>query len=165
MGGYSIITKNIHSDRSFRKLEPMLKLLYFTLLTYPFGNKTGMFEIDPEYLASLMRTDEETLKGWLKSSTDLWMYDESTCVVLIPNYLKYNKIGGAKTFTSMKYELEQLPKTRLCVDFIYKLNELTDGAGLEYVPQKMLRTAQALTKSADTTKKVLVNQLINKYIS
>lgn len=138
------------------------QLLYFKLLTHPFHNKVGFYHLDLEYTARmLMRCTQAKLKKELMAETGLWKYDETTDVVLIPNYLKYNKIAGSKSLTGVKRELEQLPKTKLCVEFIYKFNELTNGEGLYYLPKKMVETAQALTKNQDS----VLNNLVYKYIS
>lgn len=162
MAGYSIIVSSIHSDEEFKALTATQQLLYFKLLTHPFHNKAGFFHLDIEYTARMMmRCTQAKLKKELLAETDLWKYDESTDVILIPNYLKYNKAAGSKSLTGLKRELEQLPKTRLCVEFIYKFYELTNGEGLCYLPKQMVETAIALTKNQES----VMHSLVYKYIT
>ena len=102
-GRISIINSSVHSDKAYKALSTEQKLMYFQLLSHPQGNKAGFFQIDTEYMADIMcKCSETELFVRLTTPTTLWKYDPSTDVVLIPNYLKYNKIGGVKTFTSMR---------------------------------------------------------------
>ena len=163
MGRATWVVSGIHRDRLYKALPPDLKLLYFQLLSHPDGNKAGFFQIDMEY-HDLLRggIGEEACRDELSTDTGLWFFDRSTDVVLIPTYLKYNKIGSAKTFQSMKFELEQLPKTRLCLEFIYRVNEYTEGKGLEYIPKKMMDSARAFMKQ---TKKLSIHEgIISKIL-
>lgn len=162
-GRISIINSSVHSDKAYKALSTERKLMYFQLLSHPQGNKAGFFQIDTEYMADIMcKCSETELFVRLTTPTTLWQYDPSTDVVLIPNYLKYNKIGGVKTFTSMRYELEQLPKTTLCVEFIYRLNQYTDGKAIPFLPKSMVETAKATiaSKKELTVHDSIVNRLL-----
>lgn len=162
MGRHVIINTGIHSDPEFKALTATQQLLYFKLLSHPYGNKAGFFVLDSNYTAKiLMGCSAAKLKTMLKTETDLWRYDEANDVVLLPNYLKYNKVAGSKTLTGLRYDLESLPKTKLCVEFIYKLYAYTEGAGMVYIPHQMLETAKALTKNQDT----VLSTLVYKYIT
>lgn len=164
MAGYSLIVRGIHRDKDFKALTNDQQLLYFKLLCHPYGNKAGFFILDFDETASLMRWSKAKLKkNLVETQTSLWEYDESTDVILLPNYLKYNKIAGPKTLTSMRYELEQVPKTRLCVDFIYKLNEITEGEGIAYLPHSMVQTAKALTQGSKTPRDAIVFKILSFY--
>jgi len=144
MGRATWIISNVHSDRLYKALPEELKLLYFQLLTHPNGNKAGYFQIDIDIHRILRggRTEDECRKE-LETDTSLWLYDRTNDIVLIPTFLKYNKIGSNKTLQSMKFELEQLPASPLCTEFIYRLNEYTEGKGLDYVPHKMVLQARS----------------------
>ena len=164
MGRATWIVSGIHRDRLYKALSQDMKLLYFQLLTHPDGNKAGFFQIDMEY-HNLMRGNigEEECRKELEANTGLWTFDRNTDVVLIPTYLKYNKIGSAKTFQSMKYELEQLPKTRLCLEFIYRVNEYTEGKGIDYIPAKMMECARAYIKTIKdpTLHEVVIDKILS----
>lgn len=148
MGRATWVVSNIHSDKLYKALPEEQKLLYFQLLTHPNGNKAGLFQIDIDIHRILRggRTEEEC-RDELSEDTALWFYDRSNDVVLVPTYLKYNKIGSGKTFQSMKNELEQLPPTILCIEFIYRLYEYTEGKGIDYLPSAMVKTANALLET------------------
>ena len=164
MGRATWVVSGIHRDRLYKAMPQDLKLLYFQLLTHPDGNKAGFFQIDMEY-HNLLRggIGEDACRKELKTETGLWFYDETTDVVLIPTYLKYNKIGSAKTLQSMKFELEQLPKTKLCLEFIYRVNEYTEGKGIDYIPEKMLKCAKALMAGRDnlTVHEAIINKILS----
>ena len=148
MGRATWIVSSIHSDRMYKALPEELKLLYFQLLTHPNGNKAGFFQVDID-IHRILRggRSEEECRQELEANTGLWAYDRKNDLVLIPTFLKYNKIGSSKTFQSMKFELEQLPKSRLCLEFIYRVNEYTEGKGLDYIPGKMMDCARAYLKT------------------
>lgn len=139
------IVTEIHFDKRFKALPDELKLLYFDLLTHPQRNKAGFFQIDIDVHRILRggRSAEECRKE-LETETGLWLYDSKNDVVLLPTYLKHNKIGSEKTFKSITYELESLPPTELCIEFIYRLNEYTDGKGVAYIPKNMRKCAVGL---------------------
>lgn len=161
--GYVLINRGIHRDKDFKALTPDQQLLYFKLLSHPYGNKAGFFILDLEETARLMRWTKPKLLKNLKADTPLWEYDETTDVVLLPNYLKYNKLAGCKSLTGLKNDLEQLPKTHLCVDFVYKLNEHTEGEGLAYLPHRMVETAKALTKDQGSIRDAIVFKILSLY--
>ena len=143
MGSSTVIVSNIHFDRLYKRLSPEMKLLYFQLLSHPNKNKAGYYQIDLGIQSLLREKSEEECKAELMEQTGLWMYDDKQDLILIPTYLKYNKIGSPKTLLGMKYELEQLPMSDLCLEFIYRVNEYTEGKGLEYIPPRMLKYAKA----------------------
>ena len=149
MGRSTLIVSNIHFDRLYKPLPQKLKNLYLDLLTHPNGNKAGYFQLDIS-VHQILRRDgdyiptEEECRQELETETGLWMYDRKNDLVLIPTFLKYNKIGSPKTFQSMRYELEQLPASNLCIEFIYRVYEYTDGRGLDYIPPKMIHCAKGL---------------------
>lgn len=144
MGATWIIT-NIHFDKLYKQLSPDLQLLYFQLLTHPNRNKAGFYQIDIDVHRILRKgKSEEECRAELETETGLWLYDRANDLVLIPTYLKYNKVGSGKTFQSIKYELEELPSSELCIEFIYRVNEYTEGKGLEYLPTKMIKCAKAI---------------------
>ena len=143
MGSSTVIVSNIHFDRLYKRLSPDMRLLYFQLLSHPNKNKAGYYQIDLGIQSLLREKDEESCRKELSVQTGLWMYDPGEDLVLLPTYLKYNKIGSPKTLLGMKYELEQLPMSDLCLEFIYRLNEYTEGKGLDYIPQRMLKYAKA----------------------
>ena len=154
---------NVHSDRLYKALPESLKLLYLQLLTHPCGNKAGYFQMDIDIHRILRggRSEDECRKE-LETDTSLWLYDREVDMVLIPTYLKYNKIGSGKTFQSMKCELEQLPPSRLCTEFVYRLNEYTDGKGLDYLPHKMVCQAKGYMQgvNAPTAHDMIIVKLL-----
>ena len=164
MGRATWIVSSIHSDRLYKALPEDLKLLYFQLLTHPNGNKAGFFQIDID-IHRILRggRSEEECRQELETETCLWIYERRTDLVLIPTFLKYNKIGSSKTFQSMKFELEQLPKSRLCIEFLYRVNEYTEGKGLDYIPSKMIECAKAYLKTGK--KQTLHESIITKILT
>lgn len=164
MGRATWIVTNIHFDRMYKALDSEMQFLYFQLLTHPNGNKAGFFQIDIDVHRILRKgKSEEECRRELETETGLWLFDSSNDLVLLPNYLKYNKIGSGKTLQSMKYELEQLPNSRLCTEFIYYFNENTEGKGLDYLPPKMVKCAKALlSQNQDqTVHESIVSKILN----
>jgi hypothetical protein len=63
----------------------------------------------------------------------------------------------------MRYELEQLPPSRLCLEFIYRVNEYTEGKGLEFIPPKMIDCARSYIKSSSeplTLHEGIINKIL-----
>jgi len=163
VGRATWVVSNIHSDRLYKALPEEQKLLYFQLLTHPNGNKAGFFQIDID-MHRILRggRSEEECRDELSTDTALWLYDRHTDIVLIPTYLKYNKIGSGKTLQSMRNELEQLPPTTLCTEFVYRLYEYTEGRGIEYLPPSMVKTAKTLiaSKKELTVHEAMINKIL-----
>lgn len=163
MGRATWVVSNIHFDRLYKKMPEHLQLLYFQLLSHPNGNKAGYFQIDLDVHGILRKgKTEDELREELMSNTGLWFYDPKTDVVLIPTYLKYNKIGSSKTFVSFQHELEMVPNSELVLEFIYRVNEYTEGVGLDYLPANMLKYARTIWKNKKNL--TLHEGIINKIL-
>lgn len=142
MARYSKIYNSMWSDPDFENLSNEGKLLYVYLLTCPIGSSAGYFRLPVKQVAiDLDLTKAEALK-LLTEDNSLWEYDESTNQVFIRNYLKYNKLGGAKQMANLNLQIKGLADSPLHLDFIKAARQFVGEEIIEYLDQHFLSYAK-----------------------
>lgn len=133
MGRYTTMINDMWTDPAFTALGPTERLLYNYLLNSPVNNAAGYYRLTKAQLrVDMCREDDSTDTGFmaedeklftekilpaLTSQCKLWKYDEKTKQVLVPNYLKYNKIVGPKQMGPLINALLPLQKSPLHILF------------------------------------------------
>lgn len=94
-------------------------LLFLYLITCEHRNIIGLYRLPFAYVSADLRCDLETVskrfaelveKGFVK-------YDESTKVVFVRNFLKYNPLDNANVEKNAVKAVQELPKTALLREF------------------------------------------------
>lgn len=102
------MVNDMWKDPAFMELSPAEKLLYNYLLNSPVNNGAGYYRLTKAQLrmdfcreadtpSGLNEFDEKVFNRFIYPalvSNKLWRYDEQAKQVLVPNYLKYNKVGS-----------------------------------------------------------------------
>lgn len=120
-------------DPAFRAMDFDGKGLYCYLLTSTVSNAAGYYRLTKAQLrVDLCAEDDESISGFLEEDNaritekilpmlygenKLWEYDQQTKQVLVPNYLKYNKIAGPKQLPTLISAVNSLSLSPLHVLF------------------------------------------------
>ena len=106
------------ADDEIDSLSPHGKLFYMYLLTSPLSNIAGYYRLPVKQIVMDTGIDEPEVRHLLTMNTKLWKYDMETKQVLIPNFLKYNKLQGSKLLKGMAIQVQGLARSPLHVDFM-----------------------------------------------
>lgn len=164
MGRYTSIRSEIWTDGEVENLNVIGKALYLYLLTSPLSNAAGYYRIPVKQIALDLNLEEKEILPELRSQQKLWKYDEKTKQVLIPNYLKYNKLGGPNQLRGLNIQLSTLEKCDLHIEFIYSVHKYLGDAALEKLDKEFLKYVLTKCKELDGKEAkatVLVNILNN----
>lgn len=126
------MVNDMWKDLAYIDLKPVEKLLYNYLLNSPVNNAAGYYRLTKAQLRVDFCREADTITGFNESDealfnnevlpalingSKLWTYDENAKQVLVPNYLKYNKITGEKQVPLLVAALLPLEKCPLHILF------------------------------------------------
>ena len=151
MARYSKIYNSIWSDPEFEELENEGKLLYMYLLTCPIGSSAGYFRLPVKQVAIDLDMTKAKALELLTSNKGLWEYDEDTNQVFIRNYLKYNKLGGAKQMSNLNLQVKGLANSPLHIGFLKAARQYVGEEVIEYLDQAFLAYAKETALSTNDT--------------
>jgi len=169
MGKYNTVRSEMWSDKEFYKLSHEDKLFFNYILSCPVGNMAGYFKLPIQQIKiDLCRYDKETdeynkddMDGFrkkilpsLKCESKLWKYDYETEQILIPSYLKYNKVGGEKQMTAINKSILTLTFCDLHIDFLYAIKKYVSPESVRYLDSGLVadiyvRAEELLSKSEE----------------
>jgi len=115
MSRYIRIASRFWTDEKVIKLSEQEKFLYLYILTSPHSNMLGFYVLPKLYaMHDLGWNDEQFTKPFTKLlEKGLIKYDETTSVILIPNFLRYNPIQNINQAKGAAKALQELPDNPL----------------------------------------------------
>lgn len=131
---YRYLTSAMWHDQKFQALTAEEQRLFLYLLTCPHGNIAGTFVLRTGYAAADLKALPKDLTKALARLTEagLIAYDQECELVMIVNFLKYNKLTNNNQKKSAADRVMELPKSRILLDFIRRSEVLTQVLPKDY---------------------------------
>lgn len=161
---YTPIRSDIWIDEEVEQLSPEGKLLYVYLLTNPYSNLAGYYQIIPRHIASDLKIEEEKILPILLDQKKLWKYDPDTRQILIPSYLKYNKVGGEKQIKALNSQIKGLSKCELLKYFLHGVVKNCGEDSIKYFDKDILTYCHTNCKEQRDATEYTLYRLINIYL-
>ena len=130
MARYRKVESRIWNDAKFLSLSDDGKIVFLLLLTHPSMTSVGAMR------SSLSGLAEEML-GWLperlrKGFGEAFLkgmvkHDEKACLIVLPNFMKYNAPESPNVVKSWSASLELLPECALKTELLQSLKAFTEG--------------------------------------
>lgn len=164
---YTQISDKVWGNDCFRRLTIPEKLLYVHLLTCPLNNLAGYYQLtvgqlklwvcsnaQDEYGDVVYNEEDEALFRQVAkrfyAEDKLWKYDRESQMVLLPSYLKYNRIASPTQMKGLLQTIKSLPKSELLhLDFLWSVQAYvgkTREDGTEFLKQLDRETKQYALK-------------------
>jgi hypothetical protein len=125
--------RNVHcliwNDDKFPFASDDCQLVFFHLLTTPFGTPFGLFKASLSMLADEKRWTKTRYEKAFREGIGkgFFKYDERHLVVLIPKFVKYNQPQSANVITAWKKIIDELPPSPLKTEWIQIVKGLLVG--------------------------------------
>lgn len=125
--------RNVHcliwNDDKFPFVSDDCQLVFFHLLTTPFGTPFGMYKASISMLADEKRWPKQRYQKAFTEGLEkgFWKYDERNLVVLIPKFVKYNQPQSVNVIVSWKRIFDELPPSPLKNEWIQIVRGLLEG--------------------------------------
>lgn len=115
MSRYSYIYSQIWTDRKFSGLSEDDKVLFLYLLSSPHSNIAGYYRLPVTYAASDLGWAPERFEAGMErlKSCRMALYDTENAVVLVLNFLKYNRIQNEKQAKGALKQIMEAPPSHL----------------------------------------------------
>ena len=128
-GRYVRLATKFWTDEKIIKLDSDTKLLYLYMLSCPHSNMAGYYRLPMPYIqADLEGLGKGLPKGFTKLlEKGLIKYCNKSCVILIPNYYKYNSIQNVNQAKGAANRTGELPKNMLVEDYKQVINTYADS--------------------------------------
>ena len=177
---YTRLRTSAWMDDDVMELPMIGKALWAYLIGGPQSNVAGFYKLPIKTLRTdlcgshkdgtmLDGEDEQFNKvilPLLYGQDKLWKYDRKTSQVLIPKYLKHNKVGGPKQLTALNSQIEPLTKCGLHVCFLANVVRYAGEDALKYFNKEILVYVHEKTREqADPQEVVLYNRIHNMLYS
>jgi hypothetical protein len=146
---YRKVDPRIWNDAKFRSLSDAAKLSFFMLLTHPNMTALGAMRGTPEGLAAEMGWPVEAFREAFGEALAKGMakYDEKACLIVLPNFIKYNAPESPNVVKAWAAALDLLPECDLKTQLIRDLEGFAEGltkgfqkAFAEAFPKALLKT-------------------------
>lgn len=160
MNRYTSVYNSIWDDDEFEALDDLGKLVYFNLLCNPAGNMAGYYRIQAKQIALYLDHPADEIQSYLSMDTGLWKYDSETKQVILPNYLKYNKVAGANSLKAIAKQVEYLEKCFMHKDFLWSVYKYCGEDALQYFDHYTLRYVEQLCKGQQDPASVVLLSVI-----
>lgn len=131
MSRYRQVHCCIWNDDKFPFVSDDAKLVFFHLLTTPFGTPFGLFKASIGALADEIRwTRERYSKAFREAFAKGFVkHDERHLLILIPHFLKYNPPGNPNVLISWSKLFYELPDSKLKLEWNETLKGLLEAFG------------------------------------
>ncbi|MCK8824709.1 hypothetical protein [Fuchsiella alkaliacetigena] len=135
MSRYVKVATKFWTDEKVRKLSEDARELYLYILTSPHSNMAGYYRLPKAYIAEDLYFNNDLAKGLERVSkglkelieNGLIRYCESSSVVLICNFFKYNSIQNKNQAKGVNNKISELPENRLTSYFIRACKDYADN--------------------------------------
>lgn len=164
MGRFTIIDSSIWTDREFEQLDFDGKLLYFYVLSSPIGNMAGYYRLPIKQIVCDLEIPKERIEPNLLSQKKLWKYDEKTSQILLPNYLKYNRIGGANQLKAINSSIRTLSFCELHIDFMKALLTYSRLDSWKGIDKNIVAETLTLAEQTDSEAATFLIDTFNNFI-
>ena len=127
MARFRKVYPRLWSNHDFLSLGDGEKLLALFGITGPQGNRFGLFEFSPAMSAERLGWDAETFAERFANvcETMNWTFDDSSRVLFIPSWWKWNPPENANVLIGNLKDLLELPQTHLTDDFTKNTKHLS----------------------------------------
>lgn len=134
---YRTIDPRMWSDDKFRRLSDDGKMLFVYLVTCPHCRIGGIYLLDKLYAMADLGWSEKRLEKAFPELTisGMALYDEENRVILLPNFLKYDKAENPNQVKAIISNLESLPYSLLTDKFLGLLEQLTKPFAKPFIEQ------------------------------
>ncbi len=170
MAKYTMVRSETWSDRKVAQLSIPGKALYNYILTSPVSNLAGYYALgimqiktnlcryeEGRFNAEDEQVFEEKVLPELYSQKCLWKYDNETKQVLIPKYLKYNKIGGSSQLIAVGKAIRTLEVCELHIDFLYALHKYVGTAACDYIDKDIVKRVLEMAKGKNNPEALYIS--------
>lgn len=116
---YAPVYTQFWRSKDVKQLSPPARTLFLYLLTSPHSNMVGYYYLPLDYAAKDMQVKVSEVAGALTElkEKEHVSYDEGAEVILIRNYLSWNKINGPKQAEGAKKAAEEVPESLLLAEW------------------------------------------------
>lgn len=116
---YTKIESQFWTDEKFKPTTDEIKLCYLYLLSSKHKNLIGLYYLPLGYVCSDLGWTMEKTSGAIKTLIGMGriIYDYDSCVILILNYFKHNRIQNMNQAKSGVDKLNELPENSCLIDF------------------------------------------------
>lgn len=154
---YHRVSSRFWTDEKALRWDDDTRLLALYLLTCPHRTTEGLFRLPKPYIAADLGWSMERLeKPFAKLLADGFIqYDETVCVMLLPNALKYNPPENTNQAIRAARAVAELPETPLLREFQRLAEQYSERLAKQLAellgnPQTQTQTqAQAQTQQTD----------------
>ncbi len=131
MARFRKIDPRIWSDAKFRELSDKAQFLFLMLLTHPHLTMLGAMRATIPGLAAEKGWTAEAFREAFQEALAKGMaeHDERACLVVLPNFLKYNKPESPNVVKSWADALDLLPECSLKTRVIARSKAFAEGLG------------------------------------
>lgn len=129
MAKFRKVDPRVWNDEKFRAFSDDAKLIFLYLLTSPGMTSVGAMRHTIAGMAAELKWSQERYRERFGEPLRVGMveYDEDACLVLLPNFLKYNPPENANVLKSWFSSLDMIPECALKVSLIKRLNEIRNS--------------------------------------
>jgi len=154
-GRYCRVKSKFWTDERVQNWSDEEKLLSLYLLSSPHSNMLGCYVLPREYIcADLGWTLKDLGKAFGKLlSEGFFSYDESTRLILLPNYLKHTPITNGNQVIAAIKQLAELPKSPL----LSGLKDLVEDLGKDLPKNYLKPLAKAIGNNVSVSVSVEVS--------
>ncbi|WP_027339955.1 hypothetical protein [Halonatronum saccharophilum] len=120
MSRYAKIVTKFWNDEKIRSLSDDGRIFYLYVLTAPHSNMAGYYLLPKPYAMFDLQWDMERIEKAFDEllNKGLIKYCESSSVILIINFFKYNPIQNKNQAIGVNNRVAELPKNSLALDFM-----------------------------------------------
>jgi hypothetical protein len=129
MSRYRKVDPRIWNDAKFRALSDNGKLAFFMLLTHPNMTALGGMRTTVAGLAEELGWSTEAFREAFQEALRKGMakHDEKACLVVLPNFLRYNKPESPNVIKAWANSLDLLPECPLKSELIERVKAFAEG--------------------------------------
>ena len=117
---YIRIATRFWSDEKIEDLSEQARYLYLYILTNQHTNMAGFYRLPAKYIQADLSWNVKQLNKPFQEllSKGLIKQDSNRSIILIPNFLRYNKIQNPNQVKSVQKITEELPDNNLFEEFV-----------------------------------------------
>ncbi len=175
---YTRLRTSAWMDDDVMELPMIGKALWAYLIGGPQSNVAGFYKLPIKTLktdlcgslkdGTMLEGEEElfnkVILPLLYSQDKLWKYDKQTSQVLIPKYLKHNKVGGPKQLTALNSQIEPLTKCGLHVCFLANVVRFVGEDALKYFNREILVYAHEMAREDQKPNTIRLYNLLDNML-
>jgi hypothetical protein len=135
MARYRKVDSRIWNDAKFRALSDNGKLVFFMLLTHPSMTALGAMRTTLAGLAEELGWSVEAFREGFREASQKGMakHDEKACLMVLPNFLRYNRPESPNVVRAWGESLDLLPECPLKCELMEQVRGFVEGLSKAFV--------------------------------